>query len=255
MEPTIKPIETVYQGYRFRSRLEARWAVFFDTAGIRWEYEKEGFELSDGTRYLPDFWLPDLNCWVEIKPEGASDEQAVKVYQFADSVRSQYLQDRNAARNDMSGRAALAEHVRDMANIMAKLNSDLRTAVEIAEGLGFGETVERVWRLVDVANELEPLEVAVWQAAEVITPYPDLPPAIYLCQGSPYRIGRNYAYTLVELFPTTTGALRCWGERADGNAGPLVNAGDDHEYSARMAAAYKAAQQARFEHGERGRRS
>jgi len=53
----IKAIETSYKGYLFRSRLEARWAVFFDALGIVWEYEREGFEL-DGLRYLPDFWLP-----------------------------------------------------------------------------------------------------------------------------------------------------------------------------------------------------
>jgi hypothetical protein len=64
----IKPIETVYNGYRFRSRLEARWAVFFDEAGIRYEYETEGFELSSGRKYLPDFWLPDFGIYVEIKP-------------------------------------------------------------------------------------------------------------------------------------------------------------------------------------------
>lgn len=40
----IKPIETVYKGYRFRSRLEARWAVFFDAQGIEWEYEPENRE-------------------------------------------------------------------------------------------------------------------------------------------------------------------------------------------------------------------
>jgi len=39
----IKAIETVYNGYKFRSRLEARWAVFFDALGIEYEYEKEGF--------------------------------------------------------------------------------------------------------------------------------------------------------------------------------------------------------------------
>jgi hypothetical protein len=43
--PVIKPIETRYKGYRFRSRLEARWAVFFDTMEIPWEYEKEGFKF------------------------------------------------------------------------------------------------------------------------------------------------------------------------------------------------------------------
>jgi hypothetical protein len=63
----IKAIETVYNGYRFRSRLEARWAVFFDELGIKYEYEKEGFELPSG-RYLPDFWLPKQKYWVEIKP-------------------------------------------------------------------------------------------------------------------------------------------------------------------------------------------
>jgi hypothetical protein len=61
----IKAIETTYKGYRFRSRLEARWAVFFDTLGIPWKYENEGYEKEVDTvdgiknlRYLPDFFLP-----------------------------------------------------------------------------------------------------------------------------------------------------------------------------------------------------
>lgn len=68
----MKAIETRYKGYRFRSRLEARWAVFFDALEIPWEYEPEGFEISTGSRYLPDFKLlpqgevPDI--YVEIKP-------------------------------------------------------------------------------------------------------------------------------------------------------------------------------------------
>lgn len=64
----IRPIETEYKGYSFRSRLEARWAVFFDTLNIPFDYEPEGFELGNGIRYLPDFWLPEQHCWVEIKP-------------------------------------------------------------------------------------------------------------------------------------------------------------------------------------------
>lgn len=51
----MKAIETEYRGYRFRSRLEARWAVFFDALSLPWEYEPEGFELGCGRRYLPDF--------------------------------------------------------------------------------------------------------------------------------------------------------------------------------------------------------
>lgn len=68
----IKAIETEYNGYKFRSRLEARWAVFFDAAGIKYEYEPEGFEIKVNSeemyRYLPDFYLPDFDLWVEVKP-------------------------------------------------------------------------------------------------------------------------------------------------------------------------------------------
>jgi hypothetical protein len=88
--------------------LEARWAVFFDVAGIAWQYEPEGFDLTNvkvprkyepdlppeivnGLRelghrpvrswnepddmrayaplwYLPDFYLPEQEYWVEVKP-------------------------------------------------------------------------------------------------------------------------------------------------------------------------------------------
>lgn len=54
---SLKPIETYYKGYRFRSRLEARWAIFFDFCGADWEYEPEGYDLGDGIYYLPDFLL------------------------------------------------------------------------------------------------------------------------------------------------------------------------------------------------------
>ena len=67
MEQAIKAIETEYNGYRFRSRLEARWAVFFDEAGIKYRYEDEGFEVGE-MKYLPDFYLPDIGCHVEVKP-------------------------------------------------------------------------------------------------------------------------------------------------------------------------------------------
>jgi hypothetical protein len=81
MTTAPKAIQTRYQNYRFRSRLEARWAVFLDHCGFKWQYEPEGYDLSsvldrnefyyeldwDGL-YLPDFYLPDLNMWLEIKP-------------------------------------------------------------------------------------------------------------------------------------------------------------------------------------------
>ena len=69
----MKAIQTEYKGYLFRSRLEARWAVFFDKLGIRYEYEPEGLVLSDRTGYLPDFFLPDFHCFFEVKRDGIQD--------------------------------------------------------------------------------------------------------------------------------------------------------------------------------------
>lgn len=64
---TITAIPTIYAGTQFRSRLEARWAVFFDTIGLEWEYEPEAY--TDGeTSYLPDFWMPGIGMFFEVKP-------------------------------------------------------------------------------------------------------------------------------------------------------------------------------------------
>ncbi|GHD37419.1 hypothetical protein [Nocardiopsis kunsanensis] len=72
----ITPIETRYAGHRFRSRLEARWAVFFDHLGIPWEYEPQGY-LVDGKPYLPDFYLPTSGLWVEVK--GSEDQLDIEL--------------------------------------------------------------------------------------------------------------------------------------------------------------------------------
>lgn len=78
----LTPIPTYYKDCKFRSRLEARWAVFFDAPSIAWEYEKEGYDIN-GTWYLPDFWLSNVRdrhglvgVWVEIKGNGATPEES-----------------------------------------------------------------------------------------------------------------------------------------------------------------------------------
>lgn len=64
----IRAIETSYRGCRFRSRLEARYAVLFDALRIQWEYEPQGYVVGEpGRPYLPDFWLPSERVWVEVK--------------------------------------------------------------------------------------------------------------------------------------------------------------------------------------------
>lgn len=72
-------IETIYKGYRFRSRLEARYAIFFDALNVKWDYEIEGYDLDDYGWYLPDFWFPTFECFGEVKPKLFSKIEFLKV--------------------------------------------------------------------------------------------------------------------------------------------------------------------------------
>ena len=85
----IKAIETIYNGYRFRSRMEARWAVFFDTLGIEYQYELEGYELSNGEWYLPDFYLHLNKMWVEVKPKLDIPNYGIGT-NYTDSILAKY---------------------------------------------------------------------------------------------------------------------------------------------------------------------
>ena len=78
----MQPITTIYKGYRFRSRLEARWAVFFDALSLNWTYESEGFSLAAGW-YLPDFWIENWQAWIEIKPRRFTTREFIKCKQLA----------------------------------------------------------------------------------------------------------------------------------------------------------------------------
>jgi len=86
----LKPKETYYDGYRFRSRLEARWAVFFNALGVPYDYEFEGFDLRE-RGYLPDFWLPQQECWVEIKPRRRGWFYSVKSARLSDHTGQKVL--------------------------------------------------------------------------------------------------------------------------------------------------------------------
>jgi hypothetical protein len=49
--------------------------VFFTALGIQWEYEVEGYDLGQLGYYLPDFWLPGISCFAEVKPETFTEEE------------------------------------------------------------------------------------------------------------------------------------------------------------------------------------
>lgn len=80
---TISPIQTRYAGHLFRSRTESRWAVFLDRLAIEWKYEEQGYQLASGRRYLPDFVLPDLKMFLEIKGMEPTERELAKVREFA----------------------------------------------------------------------------------------------------------------------------------------------------------------------------
>ena len=57
----------VYKNVKFKSILEAQWAAFFDMMHIKWEYEQHKLPRGDGHYYVPDFYLPELDVFVEAK--------------------------------------------------------------------------------------------------------------------------------------------------------------------------------------------
>lgn len=50
----------------FRSSWEANFAKWLNLSEIKWEYEPKSFDLGN-TTYTPDFYLPEFNCYIEIK--------------------------------------------------------------------------------------------------------------------------------------------------------------------------------------------
>lgn len=67
---------TTYNGVRFRSRLEARWAAFFDL--VKWEWEYEPIDLQG---WVPDFWI-QLPCDHSECPSGRELYAEVKPFRY-----------------------------------------------------------------------------------------------------------------------------------------------------------------------------
>jgi len=80
----MEAVETVYDGRVFRSRTEALWAALFDALKVPYEHEPQAFQIDPDVWYLPDFWLPEQETWVEIKgdaPTPLERSKAVGLYE------------------------------------------------------------------------------------------------------------------------------------------------------------------------------
>lgn len=74
MKYAIAAIPTEYRGRMYRSRLEARWAAFFDRLG--WTHEYEPFDLG---KWSPDFAITaPFNALVEVKPITEPDYETME---------------------------------------------------------------------------------------------------------------------------------------------------------------------------------
>jgi hypothetical protein len=92
----IKAINTEYKGYKFRSRLEARFAVFLDAMNITWDYEVQGYTLPINGNYLPDFYLPNGGLapgyskplWIEVKAGQPTADEVNKLRELVVTTKT-----------------------------------------------------------------------------------------------------------------------------------------------------------------------
>lgn len=230
---TYGAIETYYAGCRFRSRLEARWAVFFDALGIDWQYEPQGFEESIDTyddnwtsltrtvRWLPDFYLPSTGTWVEVK--GSHDAL------LADLKRISLIADGGTAMHGMYESCNTLRGIVILGDIPRPDAVDIAQLIPIhpiiqhhkglfANGLAFGER-EDYW-----AGSAGKIEVV------------DLDGTDTYCE--PFDLYGPVSFDFTQRF------VRCSADRA------LVALAPKPWHP--VWSAYGKARQARFEHGQRG---
>lgn len=74
MAQAIAAIPTIYKGRQYRSRLEARWAAFFDL--LDWSVE---YEPCDFNGWIPDFVINGAETvYVEVKPVSQFPEDVAR---------------------------------------------------------------------------------------------------------------------------------------------------------------------------------
>lgn len=83
-------IPTLYGGILYRSRTEARWAVFFDALEVPFEYEPQGYHLGP-LNYLPDFWLRTWRLYVEVKGTDPTEDEIAKAKMLAAATQKKVL--------------------------------------------------------------------------------------------------------------------------------------------------------------------
>lgn len=78
----MKERRTIYQhnGYKLRSYTELMWARLMDAVDIFYLYEPHLLQV-DGCKYLPDFYLPEADMYLEVKGTYPTDSEKAKASQ------------------------------------------------------------------------------------------------------------------------------------------------------------------------------
>lgn len=248
----IKPIETIYNGYKFRSRLEARWAIFFDSLGVKYEYEPEGFSLPSGKKYLPDF---RVKCY---GTRGYSDSGPFDLYIEVKGKMTQEDADRIVEFSRKETRHTCPHYgACDVRHITRSARSDYddhERRWEMPCGLAIGKCSDRIPDYFECAV----LEEPIWLRDEIRNP-------VLIVGNIPGKgectdndaCGCYEPMNGIHISPFNFELIDgdYFGAYPTAYKGRFYLMGDDSNYTNREGIenaekAYAAARQARFEHGE-----
>lgn len=152
---------TKFNGVTFRSKLEARWSVFFTMLGLSYIYEHEYFILPDDVYYKPDFFIDAIPySIIEIKPTkptkgekdkcrelskldynvmllaGAVNPYKVQVYLFSDGKMQTAKASEKIARALLNGANSIEQYsIKDNIDNLSKLVEAFWTDVVSLERL------------------------------------------------------------------------------------------------------------------------
>lgn len=229
----IQPIETRYAGHRFRSRTEARWAVFMDHLNVPWEYEPQGYVV-DGTPYLPDFLVwpdTDLAFWLEIKGTFPTDDELAKARGLAEGTET----DTYVYWGKLEAPAPNLSHLTDMQYMGADQGGYIWV-----DDRGWAEypTLPPAWQL-----GLTPTAFRFGPRAN-----PKIKSGFWWWTDCPH-CGRALIKITGQIGHCPTFEGRAW-EDIEREIGAPMYPRFAHR-TPRLLAAYEAARTARFEHGER----
>ena len=132
-----RSISTWYNEILFRSRLEARVAMVLDALSIEWIYEPEGFDLSNGLKYLPDFFLKFsdgtsqvlevkgfLDDYDKNKIEGFEQDFGVKVLMADDQLKMNFYGEEEEIYLSEKG-------------LVSEMTDEMRKAIDAAKKFAF----------------------------------------------------------------------------------------------------------------------